>query len=183
MQRRGQILSDFGRCPEIQVHGMLCVRADATCALGDPNPRIRGRCTPRSPAGKVGWGSWGSALPGRGLQLLDDSWRWSCQHRGCRAELRCMFFGAGWPCREQRTQSPAQRGALASRGGLSSSTGGKCRVWHPPTVKYRSRLFLLLLPACSDALGKLTSLHIGEREFAFWHEDVFSPLRGVICSH
>jgi len=104
---------------------------------GRPQPRYPGQMHPEEPCGQAGWGIWGSAPRGRSPQLSARSWHWSYHPRGCQAELRRTLFGAGQPRSEQRLQSPVQHGALASRGGLSPSTGGKCRVWHLPMLKYQ----------------------------------------------
>lgn len=138
---------------------------------GTSQPTYPGQMHTREPCWQLGWGSWGSALGRSNPQLLDHSWHWSYQHRGCQAE---PTFGAGSPYRAKRLQSLAQLGALTSHGALSSCTSGKCMAWHPPTLKHSSRIFLLLLPDCSHTLGKLLSLHLEEREFTYWHKDIFS---------
>lgn len=136
------------------------------CATSQPT--YPGQMHTREPYWQMGWGSWGSALGRSNPQLLDHSWHWSYQHRGCQVE---PVLCAGSPYRAKRLQSPAHLGALTSHGALSPFTSGKCTAWHPPTLFKTipiapTRLF--------HNLGWLMSLHVGERGFTNWHKYVFS---------
>lgn len=93
------------------VHMSRCFLCSGTSQSTYP-----GQMQAKEPYWQLGWGSWGSALGRSNPQLLDHSWHWSYQHRGCQAE---PAFGAGSPYREKRLQSLAQLGALASHGALS----------------------------------------------------------------
>lgn len=140
--------------------------------FGTSQPTYPGQMHTREPSWQLGWGSWGSALGRSNPQLLDHSWHWSHQHRGCQAE---PVFGAGSPYRAEMLQSPAQLGALTSHGALIPSTiQWEVHGLASTHTQILVKTIPLLLPDCSYALGKLMSLHLGERGFTYWHKYVFS---------
>lgn len=139
---------------------MLCTCANAACALGDPNPHIWGRSTPRSPAG--GW-SWGSAPHGCGSQPLDHSWCWSYQHRGCQAELRLCIL-----VQDHHVVSKVYR--------AWHTTVPWPLMAHPPVGSLASTHTWILVEAILIAPSCLFQ-HLGQvsfssprREFTYWHK-------------